>query len=148
MKTSVIDALTDQILNSTTESADATQDILSMELNVFLTIPMATTLPVTAIADLTSILNRRNVYHVPVVVFHAATATNVTVVHLDSHSIQNLAYVMKIAVMEKDILWNVMTETIKTETDVQQVARSSQNTLAEEDLPQLQTTAFCTIPQI
>lgn len=103
MKTSAIDALTDQTLNSTTESVNVIQDILSMELNVFLTIMMVTTLPVTADVDLTSNLNRKNVYHVQVDAFHAAIATNATVAHLDSHSIRNLTYAMKIAVMEKDI---------------------------------------------
>lgn len=103
MKTSVIDALTDQTPNSTTEFVDAIQDTLFMELNVFLTRMMVTTPPVTAIADLTSILNRRNACHVPVVVYHAVIATNATAAHLDSHSIRNLTYVMRIAVMEKDI---------------------------------------------
>lgn len=84
MKTSAIDVLTDQTLNSITESVDATPDTLSMELSVFSTIKMATTLPVTAMSDLTSMLNKRNVCHVPAVVFHAATATNAIVVLLDS----------------------------------------------------------------
>jgi len=84
MKTSAIDVLTDQTLNSITESVDATPDTLSMELSVFSTIKMATTLPVTAMSDLTSMLSKRNVCHVPAVVFHAATATNAIVVLQDS----------------------------------------------------------------
>lgn len=103
MKTSAIDVLTDQTLNSTTESVDAIQDTLSMELNVFPTTIMVTTPPVTAIADLTLILNRRNVCHAPADVFPAAIAINAIAVHLDSHSIMNLAYAMKTVVMQKDL---------------------------------------------
>lgn len=51
-------------------------------------------------------------------------------------------------VMENDLSWNAMTETTKTETDAQQVAKLNRNTLAEEDRLQQQTTAFFTILQI
>jgi len=63
LKTSATDVLTDLTQNITLEFADATQDILYMELNVFLMSTTEETCHLTALLPLSSTLNKENVYH-------------------------------------------------------------------------------------
>ena len=126
-------------------SADATEDTLFTEPNVYPTSMTEPTLLLTAQWPLSLTLNRRSVCRALMDASNAQTATLVSNATLTSSSTRPTHSATKSAVTENDMSRNATTETMQVATAARPHAPLSQATLAEEDLlPQL-TTASSTL---